>query len=108
MPAPEAEEGDFSDLFYPSLKSQLFPTEGEVIDNKYLKIGNYVYCPIVITLPPQTPKPFDVLFNSITSKGIPFRMMFNFYPQGLSYFGFKTVVASIIFLALITNDLIML
>lgn len=78
LTAPEPVKGkdDMSMFGHPLIGDQLFPDSTEddgsliIIDEKY-------HAPLLMSLAPQTPKPFNALFRSLIRKGdAPWRMSF--------------------------------
>jgi intracellular multiplication protein IcmB len=55
---PDEGSGILSGSLFPSLREQLFPREGEILGRNAVRIGDRIYAPVVMTLCPQTPKPF--------------------------------------------------
>ncbi len=83
--------------YYPDLKSQLFPRDGELITSTVMKIGDRLYSPLIMTFMPQTPKPFQELFRTISRKNekIPYRISFLLSNSNVSG-GLKSILASIL------------
>lgn len=82
-------------LLYPSLNKQLFPRRGENIDLKSILIGDEIHSPLMISIPPQTPKPFNHFLKKMINKKIPWRASFFINGDGLSYLNWKSILASI-------------
>ena len=59
---------DKSTSLYPNLSSQLFVREPEIIDRQIVKVGDRLHAPFVISLPPQKPRLFNVLFKDLIQK----------------------------------------
>lgn len=93
---PDSGRPDYYGLLYPSIASQLFPREGEAIDRVTVKIGDILHRPLIVTLPAQHPKPFQVLFRHLTEKKIPYRMIMNIEPEGLAGLSFKSILATLL------------
>jgi intracellular multiplication protein IcmB len=72
LPDPGAKPDDMSNLFPPKLAKQLWPCDAELIENRYVEVDDIIYAPVIVELAPQTPKPFNILFQSLR-KSIPWR-----------------------------------
>lgn len=102
LPEPGVnEKKDISSILYPSLKRQLFPREGleigNVVERKYIEIGDRIHAPQIVELPPQHPEPFQKLFDVLRRKKIPWRVSFFIDSEGLKQMAFKDFLASIFF-----------
>jgi intracellular multiplication protein IcmB len=87
---------DVSEFFYPSLKQQVFPREAENVGRNMIRVGDHIHAPLSMVLPPQTPKPFNVLFRTLISKQMPWRLSFLFDGDGLSSTTLKSALASVL------------
>jgi len=103
MPKRGTDPKDVSEFFYPSLGKQVFPREAEMIDRKTIRIGDHVHSSVSMTLPPQTPQPFNVLFRTLKSKNMPWRASFLFDGDGLSSTTFKQIMSSVLYFSSSTN-----
>jgi intracellular multiplication protein IcmB len=63
---------DMSHVFPPTIAAQVWPCDAINHENRYLEIDDFIYAPIILELPPQTPKPFNNLFQSLKME-IPWR-----------------------------------
>lgn len=86
----------FYSILYPSIPSQLFPKEAYNVEKTIVKIGDFLHAPMTVTLPPQNPRPFQMLFKTIQEKRIPWRISFLIEPDGLRGMGFKTAIAQLL------------
>ncbi len=93
---PDPGEKDFYGLLLPGLASQLFPREAIKIDRNTIQIGDTLHRPLIMTLPPQNPKPFQRLFRYLSGKRIAYRCSITIEPDGLAGQGFKNVIASVL------------
>jgi len=75
--------GDISQLLWPALETQLIPREGENLDMKLARVGDYVYAPIFIELFPKDIKPFYELFRRMIQTPMPWRISFFVKPRGV-------------------------
>lgn len=84
-------------VVYPDLKTQLFPREGELLSRSAIRIGERVHGPLVMMLMPQTPKPFQELFRTLSRRDerLPYRISYLLEDGGLNL-GLKPVLASIL------------
>ena len=95
---PDAGRGkkDVSDLIYPSLKDQLWPRDAEMIDGRVVRIGDRLHSPMVMTLPPQTPRPFNGLFKTLLGKRMPWRISFLLTGEGLGLTNWKRAFTAVL------------
>ncbi len=84
-------------VIYPDFKTQLWPREGHITSRNTIKIGDRLYAPLVMTLMPQTPKPFQELFRILARKHnrIPYRISFLIEDGGLDM-GIKPFLSSVL------------
>lgn len=97
---------DVSELMWPSLSTQLIPRDGENLDLRTARIGDFIYAPIFITLFPKDVKVFNVLFQRVVSARIPWRMSFFVESDGLQSINVKSTIAAILSFANRFNKLI--
>lgn len=99
FPDPDAPERDrLQRVVYPDFRHQLWPREGKVLSRSALRIGDRVFGPLIMTLMPQTPKPFQELFRTIAYREggrLPYRISFLLADGGL-HLGLKPLLASIL------------
>jgi intracellular multiplication protein IcmB len=71
---PLTSKDDFSSYAYPEIGEQLYPDDIE--DEKgLLFVDNRYHAPLMMSLAPQSPRPFNVLFRTLISKpNLPFRI----------------------------------
>ncbi|MDR1546322.1 MAG: hypothetical protein LBU12_06355, partial [Deltaproteobacteria bacterium] len=95
---PEPGEAAGVSLFYPSLASQLFPSEATTVGGDLVKIGGRLHAPFVMSLPPRSPKPFSELFASLARGGRrdPLRLTMNLAPDGFAGLTLKGALARIL------------
>lgn len=94
-PVPGSAPGDLSSYGYPSVKRQVFP-RAAVNLGKHIQVGDRIHAPLVMNLPPQSPKPFNSLFKDLVRKGMPWRASFLIDPGGLGTLTWKSVFAAIL------------
>ena len=84
-------------VIYPDFRRQLWPREGRMASRSTIRIGDRIYGPLIMTLMPQTPKPFAELFSSLARRDerIPCRVSFLLGNGGLKL-GLKPMLASIL------------
>ncbi|MFW5975440.1 MAG: hypothetical protein ACOCP6_01640 [Desulfosalsimonas sp.] len=95
LPDPGREK-DLSDIIYPSLKNQIWPRDAEMIDGKTVQVGDRIHSPIVMSLPPQTPRPFNGLFKTLLGKRMPWRISFLLTGEGMSLTNWKRAFTAIL------------
>lgn len=83
--APEAGQGksDISGVAWPALSRQLIPRGIEPVSSQVLKIGNRLYFPVSLALPPAVLEPFSSLFQRLLETGIPYRISFRLSGTGV-------------------------
>jgi intracellular multiplication protein IcmB len=93
---PEA-ENPLHNVIYPDFKSQLWPREGQLLSRSAVRVGDRVYGPLIMTLMPQTPKPFQDLFRVLARRDEkpPYRVSFLLENGGLNL-GLKPFLASVL------------
>lgn len=84
-----------TNIFPPSLSRQLWPCAAKIISGKYVEIGERIYAPIIMELPPQNLRLFNELFQSLKGE-IPWRMSILLTGDGLSTGATKSSIASMI------------
>ena len=100
MRLPDPEMGKHNLLhnaWYPDFKSQLWPREGHITSRASIRIGERIYGPLIMTLMPQTPKPFQDFFRVLArrDKRIPYRISFLLENGGLNM-GVKPLLSAIL------------
>ena len=70
-PVPGTAGNDFSTAFLPSLSRQIWPCGVTVLGGRYLLADDRIYAPFVMSLPPQTMRPFNALFRSLYAATLP-------------------------------------
>jgi intracellular multiplication protein IcmB len=85
-------------ILLPSLASQIFPGEAQVIDRSLILVGQRLHAPFLMAIPPRAPRPFSELFRVLASgrPKDPLRMSLNLTPDGLSNLRLKGVLARIL------------
>lgn len=98
--------GDFSELQWPPLSSQILPRCAENIDLKTCRIGDRLYASIFIELFPQEIKPFLHLFNRILSMRLPWRISYFVESGGMETLKIKSAISSLLSFASSQNRLL--
>lgn len=93
---PGTADNDMRTVLYPSLREQIFPRDGENLSQQAIRIGDKLHAPMVMILPPQTPRPFDELFRRLRTKKFPWRASFFLDADGLKYMRLKSVLAQVL------------
>lgn len=111
---------DLSELSYPRLDDQYFSSRavngnpkgaGGVTDERAVRIGNYLYSPVMIKIPPQRVQPFSQLFANLNraktstqhDKPIPWSISFMIEGDGLNGLTLRKVFAGILGLSSLSN-----
>lgn len=92
----EALELDFEDIQQPPVAWQMFPRDGERINNKFFKVGDVAYAPVFIDLPPREIAPFSVLFDKLNAAQVPWRTLFRIDGGGMRYMGTREAIAGLL------------
>lgn len=98
LPDPDTSEREqLHNLLYPDFKTQLWPREGVMLSRNAVRIGDRIYGPLIMTLMPQTPKPFQDLFRVLSKRDdkMPYRLSFLMEYGGLNL-GLKPLLSSIL------------
>lgn len=100
---PDSGEKDFAGFLYPSIGAQLYPREIQNVTGNILRVGDSWHGSLIMTLPPQNVKPFNVLFRSLIKAKVPWRAGFLLEGDGLTSLTFKSIVATILHFTSTTN-----
>lgn len=98
LPDPDTSRADrLHNMLYPDFKTQLWPREGELISRNAIRIGDRIFGPLIMTLMPQTPKPFQELFRVLARRDerLPYRISFLLEDGGLNM-GLRPLLAAIL------------
>jgi intracellular multiplication protein IcmB len=98
LPDPDASASErLHNVIYPDFKTQLWPREGNVLSRSAIRVGDRVFGALIMTLMPQTPKPFQDFFRVLARRDekLPYRMSYLLEPGGLSM-GLKPTLASVL------------
>ena len=98
MPDPDTGKADIlHNTLYPDFKGQLWPREGHMVSRSAIRIGDRIYGPLIMTLMPQTPKPFQDFFRVLARRDerIPYRISFLLEDGGLNL-GLKPLLSSVL------------
>ena len=98
MPDPDTGKADIlHNALYPDFRSQLWPREGHMVSRSAIRIGDRIYGPLIMTLMPQTPKPFQDFFRGLARRDerLPYRMSYMLEDGGLNL-GLKPLLSSIL------------
>ncbi len=95
---------DLSGMGYPKLREQVFPRSAFRENHSVVEIGDTLFSPLTIEIPPKHPQPFQALFQSLSNEKIPWRMHMLVRKDGMSVFGFKETLASFLAFTPGTDD----
>lgn len=98
LPDPDTGKADLAhNALYPDFHSQLWPCEGQMVSRSAIRIGDRLYGPLIMTLMPQTPRPFQDFFRVLARRDerLPYRMSFLLENGGLNM-GLKPLLATIL------------
>lgn len=97
LPDSDVSEKDvLHQVIYPDFKTQLWPHEGHMTSSSTIRIGDRIFGPLIMTLMPQTPKPFQEYFRGLSQREerFPYRVSFLIEDGGLNQ-GLTPFLASI-------------
>ena len=106
LPARNGDTGkeDLSLILYPKISDQIFPRGASgIINHRWIEIGDQIHAPMVMSIPPQNPEPFQSLLGSLIDANIPYRISFDLTPDGLNGFGLKATLAAVLHLTSSNN-----
>ena len=98
LPDPDTGKREaLHNVLYPDFRTQLWPREGNMVSRSAIRIGERIYGPLIMTLMPQTPKPFQDFFRVLARRDerLPYRMSFLLEDGGLNM-GLKPLLAAIL------------
>ena len=98
LPDPDTGKADLAhNALYPDFHSQLWPCEGQMVSRSAIRIGDRLYGPLIMTLMPQTPRPFQDFFRVLARRDerLPYRMSFLLEDGGLNM-GLKPLLSTIL------------
>lgn len=99
-------EGEISEVLWPSLAKQLIPRDGENLDLRFARVGDFIYGSVFVELLPKETAPFIQLFSKLLPLGIPWRMSMMIESDGMRTLGMKPMLASFLSFASNNNKLI--
>lgn len=108
-------KNDISELLYPRLEQQLFSAPavngnkngvGGLTDTRAVRVGDRIFAPIMLKLPPQRPETFTQLFNALNNAGsksssgevrrVPWSISFKIEGDGLRGIGLRKMFAGVL------------
>lgn len=91
---PGEGDRDYSAVLPPSLRHQIFASEGEVVSRSVVRIGRTLHMPLVMNLQPEEARAFDELYRATIKQKTSWRAVFTIRPDGVGAFGTKGLFAS--------------
>lgn len=98
LPDPDMPSADsLHNVIYPDFKAQLWPREGQLLSRSSIRVGDRIFGPLVLSLMPQTPKPFQDFFRVLSRREerLPYRVSFLLEEGGLNL-GLKPILSTIL------------
>ena len=98
LPDPDTGSANtLHNVLYLDFKTQLWPEEGQMLSRNAIRIGDRIYGPLIMTLMPQTPRPFQDLFRVLAKRDerLPYRISFLMEDGGLRL-GLKPLLSTIL------------
>jgi len=100
----ESNINDLRSIMYPKIGEQIMPRDAEDITQNILRIGNTWHASLVMSLPPQEPKPFNALFSKmLQAPNVPWRMSIILEGGGMDAVVFRSMLSNILHLTSNTN-----
>ncbi|NDC56604.1 MAG: type IV secretion protein IcmB, partial [Alphaproteobacteria bacterium] len=96
-------QNDFSDVLWPALRHQMCVGEAEIMSNTIVRVGDWLWAPVDLTLAPSDPAPFTQLLQRLIDSETPFRMSILMESGGIEGLGFKRALAAILAFTNSTN-----
>ncbi len=93
--APER-TGDYSDILWPSLKSQMAIGDAETVNRSVVRIGDQLWGGVDMTLGPSDTVPFPILLNRMVESKMPFRISFLIESGGIQGAATQKMLSSIL------------
>ncbi len=90
------DEGNISDLLWPSLARQVLPRDAENMDLRTVRVGDRIYSCVFIDLLPKDIKTFMHLFQRTLAARIPWRISFLMESDGLRTLRIKAAIAAVL------------
>ncbi|MEM8515168.1 intracellular multiplication protein IcmB [Massilia sp. MP_M2] len=104
---------DASEILYPSLPRQIMVANAEIgarknsllPDPATVRIGNRVYAPLIVEIPPRDPQTFNVLFNALNRaetreagqvRALPYSVSFMIESDGMGVLGWKLIFSNLL------------
>ena len=94
--APQHGDKDASDILWPPLRQQLCTGDAAIVSNNIVRIGNYLWGGVDMTLAPAEPSPFPQLLARLIDNDVPFRMSFLIESAGTHGTAFRTFAAGVL------------
>jgi intracellular multiplication protein IcmB len=98
MVFPERGAGPLPLAGMPSIGTQIFSREAEMVGRDLVRIGRRLHAPFVASLPPRNPKPFGELMRAVCGAAPedPLRAAFSLTPDGFDGMTLKGALARIL------------
>lgn len=89
-------ERNISMVLAPSLKKQIWPRVSKRLNHKWFEVGDKWFAPIIVTLPPMDPKPFNSFFSGMLGSNTPYRLVILLSGGEPGLIGIKQVFAQLL------------
>ena len=73
-PRAAEKKSDYSDILWPPLRRQITATGAQIINDKIIEMGKYVWGGVDLVLAPMEPTPFPQLLTRLGEANMPFRI----------------------------------
>ncbi|MEA1938871.1 MAG: type IV secretion protein IcmB [Pseudomonadota bacterium] len=101
-PRAPSKDNDFSDVLWPKLSRQICVGDAEVKGPSTVRVDDYLWSSVDMTLAPMEPSPFPQLLGRLVEANVPFRISFLIESGGIGGTAMKKFVASVLGF---TNDI---
>lgn len=101
---PGAQKREATHIYPPTLARQIWGTNARIRERKYIEVGERIYAPFILELPPQNIRYFNELFKSLLGD-IPWRMSILLTGDGLASGSGKESLATMLAFAGTGNKL---
>ena len=95
-PRAQTENGDLSEILWPTLKQQIASSDAIVVDDSIVKIGSQFWAGADMTLGPMDTNAFPVLLNRLVEAGVPHRISFMIEGGGGAATAFRSSIATML------------
>lgn len=100
------DEFEAANVCYPPLQRQIVPRDLEIVDGRTIQVGNRIYSPLYVEVPPREIMHFTRLLQATIDAELPWQFSFLIESGGIDALRMKTMATSILSWAGMDNKLI--